>query len=98
MLLDGQGIAFEQAVQLVRQYLPRNGILVGQNIGKDVDWLQLREGQDFQVSKLRRSTYLSMTALLPLKVHAQPRHVRVRAQLDGVSDRVAGGCLLWMQD
>ena len=27
--------------------MPKNAILVGQNIGKDVEWLGLKEGEDF---------------------------------------------------
>lgn len=48
-LLEEQGVPLEEAVRILRQYLPRQSILVGQNIGKDVDWLQLKEGQDYQV-------------------------------------------------
>ncbi|KAK9908817.1 hypothetical protein WJX75_003286 [Coccomyxa subellipsoidea] len=47
-LLDEQGVPLEEAQRILRQYLPRHGILVGQNIGKDVDWLQLKEGQDYE--------------------------------------------------
>ncbi len=36
-------------MRILRQYLPQSSILVGQNIGKDVDWLQLKEGKDYQV-------------------------------------------------
>lgn len=31
----------------LRSRLPRNSILVGQNIAKDVEWLGLKEGEDF---------------------------------------------------
>lgn len=48
-VIEGQGVSLEEAMMILRQYLPRNSILVGQNIGKDVDWLQLKEGQDYQV-------------------------------------------------
>ena len=37
------------AVATLRQYLPAGAILVGQNVGKDVEWLKLREGADFKV-------------------------------------------------
>ena len=33
----------------MRQYLPASAILVGQNVGKDVEWLKLKEGADFKV-------------------------------------------------
>lgn len=49
-LINQQGILLEQALQLVRHVLPKSATLVGQNIGKDVQWLQLKEGTDFQVS------------------------------------------------
>ena len=32
-----------QAMKILREHLPKNAILVGQNIGKDVEWLQLKE-------------------------------------------------------
>jgi RNA exonuclease 4 len=37
----------EQAVAIVRSNLPKYAILVGQNIGKDIEWLGLKEGEDF---------------------------------------------------
>ena len=37
-----------QALGLLRQCLPRHAVIVGQNISKDVQWLGLREGQDFE--------------------------------------------------
>lgn len=49
-MIENQGIPLEEALRILRQYLPRTSILVGQSIGKDVDWLQLREGQDYQAS------------------------------------------------
>jgi RNA exonuclease 4 len=47
-LLDTQGIPLQQAIAVLRQYLPKQAILVGQNIAKDVEWLGLQEGRDFQ--------------------------------------------------
>lgn len=38
-----------QALQMLRQALPSHAVLVGQGIGQDVQWLNLREGSDFQV-------------------------------------------------
>lgn len=46
-LLDKHGVPLEQAMQKLRENLPKNAVLVGQNIGKDVEWLQLKEGEDF---------------------------------------------------
>jgi hypothetical protein len=37
----------DKAISTLRQHLPRNAVLVGQNIGKDVEWLGLKEGTDF---------------------------------------------------
>ena len=48
-IIESQGISLEEALRILKQYLPRTSVLVGQSIGKDVDWLQLREGQDYQV-------------------------------------------------
>jgi hypothetical protein len=37
-----------QAVGYLRQCLPVNAVLVGQNIAKDCEWLNLREGRDYK--------------------------------------------------
>ena len=42
-------MSLADAVATLRQYLPAGAILVGQNVGKDVEWLKLREGADFKV-------------------------------------------------
>jgi len=42
-----QGVTEEEALRLCRAALPKNAMLVGQNILKDVQWLQLEEGVDF---------------------------------------------------
>ena len=47
-ILDTHGIPLQQAIGILRQYLPPQAILVGQNIAKDVEWLGLQEGRDFQ--------------------------------------------------
>ena len=47
MLSRGQPLA--AAIATLKQHLPRTAILVGQGIGKDVEWLGLVEGQDFEV-------------------------------------------------
>ena len=49
-LINQQGVSLQQALDLVRHVLPKEAILVGQNIGKDAQWLELKEGSDFQVS------------------------------------------------
>ncbi len=41
-LLESQGMPLEGALALVRRFLPRSAVLVGQNISKDVQWLGLR--------------------------------------------------------
>ncbi|KAL6757457.1 ribonuclease H-like domain-containing protein, partial [Haematococcus lacustris] len=46
-LLDEYGMRLQDAVATVRAHLPRNAILVGQSISKDVEWLGLKEGVDF---------------------------------------------------
>jgi hypothetical protein len=46
-ILDAHGIPLEQAIQHVKRQLPRTAILVGQNIAKDVEWLGLKDGEDF---------------------------------------------------
>lgn len=47
-LLEAQGISLSQAVAYVKQCLPVNGVLVGQNIAKDCEWLGLKEGKDYK--------------------------------------------------
>jgi RNA exonuclease 4 len=47
-MLTHHGISLAQAKAAVRQCLPRSATLVGQNIGRDVEWLQLKEGVDFK--------------------------------------------------
>mmetsp|Transcript_22048 Transcript_22048/g.30631 ORF Transcript_22048/g.30631 Transcript_22048/m.30631 type:complete len:226 (+) Transcript_22048:160-837(+) len=46
-ILGQYGLEADQALSLLRQYLPRSACLVGQNIGKDVHWLGLQESRDF---------------------------------------------------
>lgn len=50
-ILDTQGIPLSHALHLLRTMLPKDAILVGQNISKDVEWLGLKYGQDFQELK-----------------------------------------------
>ena len=39
-----RGVGGVQAMTKLREKLPKDAVLVGQNIGKDVEWLGLREG------------------------------------------------------
>jgi len=45
--LISKGIELEKAKELLKANLPKNAILVGQNILQDVQWLDLKEGSDF---------------------------------------------------
>lgn len=47
-LLDTHGLPLAEALALLRAYLSPDAILVGQNILKDVQWLQLAEGIDYR--------------------------------------------------
>lgn len=47
-VLDTHGMPLTQALKYLREYLPKYAILVGQSIGKDVGWLGLKEGVDFE--------------------------------------------------
>ena len=47
-LLAHHGMPLAQALATLRAALPRDAVLVGQNIGADVKWLGLREGEDFR--------------------------------------------------
>jgi RNA exonuclease 4 len=46
-LMDQYGQPLADTLVTLRAHLPPNAILVGQNIKKDVEWLQLVEGLDF---------------------------------------------------
>jgi RNA exonuclease 4 len=43
-----QGVTEEEAIRLCRAAIPRNAVLVGQNVLKDVQWLRLEDGVDFE--------------------------------------------------
>lgn len=45
--LVSNGVSLAEAIAQVKKALPRNAILVGQNILKDVQWLGISEGTDF---------------------------------------------------
>ena len=47
-LLNEHGVPLAEAMATLRSQLPKNAVLVGQNIAKDVEWLGLVEGQDFK--------------------------------------------------
>lgn len=59
-LLEARGTSLEAALQTLRQCLPRNAVLVGQNINQDVQWLDLREGIDFEVGPLTKANKSKM--------------------------------------
>lgn len=40
-------LSFERAVRELREVLPRRAILVGQEPSGDIEWMELRQGQDF---------------------------------------------------
>ena len=45
--LEANGVPLPTAMATLRARLPKNAVLVGQNIAKDVEWLGLVEGTDF---------------------------------------------------
>lgn len=47
-LLDAHGMPLEQGIATLKAHLPKNAIIVGQNIRKDIEWLGLKEGVDYQ--------------------------------------------------
>jgi RNA exonuclease 4 len=47
-IIDSKGVSLPDAVQQLRGCLPRDAVLVGQNILQDVQWLGLKEGTDFK--------------------------------------------------
>lgn len=46
--LESKGVPLAEAMRILKECLPRSAVLVGQSIGKDVEWLGLREGVDFE--------------------------------------------------
>ena len=48
-IIEQEGVSFQQGLQYLRNVLPTTAVLLGQNIGQDVRWLELKEGKDFQV-------------------------------------------------
>ncbi|KAL3132322.1 hypothetical protein ABBQ32_008900 [Trebouxia sp. C0010 RCD-2024] len=47
-LIQTHGVSFQHGLHLLKSTLPPTAVLIGQNIGQDVQWLQLKEGKDFQ--------------------------------------------------
>jgi RNA exonuclease 4 len=47
-IMEEKGISLEDAMIKLREALPKDAILVGQNILKDVEWLGLQRGVDFE--------------------------------------------------
>mmetsp|Transcript_12324 Transcript_12324/g.39678 ORF Transcript_12324/g.39678 Transcript_12324/m.39678 type:complete len:350 (+) Transcript_12324:574-1623(+) len=45
--LQAEGRPLAEALGVLRDHLPPQAVLVGQNINKDVEWLGLKEGTDF---------------------------------------------------
>jgi RNA exonuclease 4 len=45
--LDAHGVPLPEAMATLRAHLPKDAVLVGMNIAKDVEWLGLAEGQDY---------------------------------------------------
>ena len=92
-IIDQYGQSFADALVMLRSHLPPNAILVGQNIKKDVEWLQLVEGLDFasmidltalfRVWNPQRKQYTAFSQDHTAKVWLQ---VPDREQHDAVSD------------
>ena len=45
--IEAHGTSLEVALVTLRAALPKHAYLVGQNIRKDTEWLELEEGVDF---------------------------------------------------
>jgi hypothetical protein len=48
MCLGSEAKLLEEAVATIKSLLPKNGVLVGQSIDHDVEWLGLTPGKDFE--------------------------------------------------
>jgi DNA polymerase III epsilon subunit-like protein len=46
--LDQYGMPLEEALSVLRSHLPKTAVIVGQNINKDIEWLGLKEGADYE--------------------------------------------------
>jgi len=45
--LLSKGVSLDAAIKMIKSTLPSDSTLVGQNVLKDVEWLGLKEGEDF---------------------------------------------------
>lgn len=98
-ILDVHGIPLQQALEILKAALPKNAILVGQNISKDVEWLQLRAGEDYQelmdltgLYRIYNPKYKSFS------IYSQDHLAKVLLgwQLGGTHDAVGyDGFLIW---
>ena len=70
--LDMYGRPLEESLRYLREQLPRHAILVGQNIRKDVEWLGLKEGVDFEslMDLVRARTSVPIHPHAPMPAHA----------------------------
>lgn len=46
--LDKYGYELEKAITIIKSELPKNAVLIGQNINMDLQWLGLKQGVDFR--------------------------------------------------
>ena len=44
--LEG-AVSMEEAIDILKSNLPKDAILVGQNVDSDITWMQLKQGEDF---------------------------------------------------
>ena len=44
--LEG-AVSLEEAIEILKSNLPKDAILVGQNVDTDITWMQLKQGEDF---------------------------------------------------
>ena len=68
-LCQEHGVPLDEALRYLRDFLPPHAVLVGQNIGKDVEWLGLKEGVDFHSLMDLVSPFRSMVPWLLQLVH-----------------------------
>ena len=60
-----RGVPLAEGLATLRQCLPPQAILVGQNIGKDIEWLGLKDGTDFQVRSHMQRPLACMAVFSP---------------------------------
>lgn len=59
------GSSLEEALATLRAALPREAYLVGQNIRKDTEWLQLQAGVDRTLARTPHPSTLTLTPITP---------------------------------